>query len=95
MKLRPLNNNLIIAPIEIDNKTASGLVIPESAADKPEHATVIATGEGSLTLDGSRVPIGVKEGETIMFNKHAGLEIKAGEGRLLLITANDILAVIE
>jgi chaperonin GroES len=95
MNLRPLNNNLIIAPIEIDNKTASGLVIPEAAADKPEHATVISVGEGSVGFDGTRIPIGVKANDKIMFNKHAGVEIKAGEQRLLLITANDIMAVIE
>jgi chaperonin GroES len=95
MKLRPLNDNLIISPIELDNTTPSGIVLPDAAVDKPEHATVIATGEGSLTLDGTRIPIGVEEGDVIMFHKHAGTEIKAGLVKLLLINARDIMAVIE
>jgi len=95
MKLRPLNDNLIIEPIQVEATTASGLVLPDAAVDKPEHATVIATGDGSLTFDGTRVPIGVDVGEMILFNKHAGMELKAGDGKYLLIAARDILAVIE
>jgi chaperonin GroES len=95
MKLRPLNDNLIIEPIVKENTTPSGLVLPDAAQDKPEHATVIATGDGSRTLDGTLIPIGVEVGEVILFNKHAGIEIKAGAGTLLLIHARDVLAVME
>lgn len=95
MKLRPLNDNLIIEPIIKDNTTASGLVLPDAAQDKPEHAHVIATGDGGRTLDGTRIPIDVQAGDVILFNKHAGIEIAAGDSKLLLIAARDILAVME
>jgi chaperonin GroES len=95
MKLRPLNDNLIIEPIMKESTTASGIILPDAAVDKPEHATVIATGDGSRTLDGTRIPLDIEVGEVILFNKHAGIEIKAGEGTLLLINARDVLAVCE
>ena len=95
--LEPINDKILILPEKAEKqKTASGIYIPDTAADKPQIATVVAVGNGRLLEDGSRAELSVKKGDRILFSKFAGTEIQIDdkEDILLLITERDILAVV-
>ncbi len=99
MKLNPLNDRVAIEPVEQSNKTESGLLLPENAAEKLQIGKVVATGQGSYQ-HGSRVPLSVKVGDTVLFAKHSGTEVKWDGKKILLMKKilimheSDILAVI-
>ncbi|OQY10247.1 MAG: co-chaperone GroES, partial [Desulfobacteraceae bacterium 4572_187] len=76
MKLRPLNNRVIVAPVEKEQKTAGGIIIPDTAKEKPQEGKIMAVGPGKLDDNGKRIPMEVKEGDRILFSKYAGTEIK-------------------
>lgn len=94
MKLKPLGDRVVIKPIEQEEITAGGIVLPESAKEKPQRGTVVAVGPGKVE-DGNRVALDVKEGDTILFAKYAGTEIKIEGEKVLILRESDILAVIE
>ena len=96
MKLKPLGDRLIVRAIEEEEKTASGLVLPDTAKEKPQKGEVLAVGDGKLDDAGKRVPLDVKEGDEILYSKYGDTEIKdpkTGED-LLVLRESDVLAKI-
>jgi chaperonin GroES len=96
MKLRPLNDKLIVKPIQGEEKTKSGIIIPDSAKEKPQEAEVIAVGPGKVNeTTGARNPIDVKVGDKVLYSKYSGNEFKLDGEEVLMLDEGDILAVIE
>jgi len=94
-KIRPLGDKLLVKRVEAESKTKSGLFLPETAKEKPQEATVIAVGDGKVLDSGERAPFQVKKGDKILLGKWGGTEIKIDDETLLIVTEDDILAVIE
>jgi chaperonin GroES len=92
IKLVPLGDRVVLKRAEAENKTAGGIVLPDTARDKPQRGEVVAIGDGHVKSDGSRVPLTVKEGDRVIFSSYAGDEIKVGEEEYLLLRESDILA---
>ena len=95
VNIKPLEDKVLVQIAEAETTTASGLVIPDSAAEKPQEAVVIAVGPGRLDDNGNRVAPDVKEGDTVVFSKYGGTELKYNGEEYLLLSARDLLAVIE
>lgn len=92
--LRPLGDRVIVEPAAKEEKTASGIVLPDTAKEKPQEGRVVAVGNGRLE-DGKRVPLDVKEGDKVIFSKYSGTEVKYDEKEYLILRESDILAIIE
>jgi len=92
--LKPLHDRVLIKPIDPQAITSTGIIIPDSAKEKPCEAVVVAVGTGTILEDGRFRQIDVREGDKILYNKHAGIEVKMGKDKLLLIREIDILATI-
>ena len=95
VNIKPLEDKVLVQISEAETTTASGLVIPDSAAEKPQEAVVIAVGPGRLDDNGNRVAVDVKEGDTVIFSKYGGTELKYSGEEYLLLSARDLLAVVE
>ena len=95
VNIKPLEDKVLVQIAEAETTTASGLVIPDSAAEKPQEAVVIAVGPGRLDDNGNCVAVDVKEGDTVVFSKYGGTELKYGGEEYLLLSARDLLAVVE
>ncbi|MFA5794100.1 MAG: co-chaperone GroES [Candidatus Brocadiia bacterium] len=95
MKLRPLGDKVIVERLESAGKTKGGIVLPDTAKEKPKEGKVIAVGEGKLLDDGSRAKPSVKNGDRIVFSSFAGNEIKLEEKEYLIMSEDDILAVLD
>ncbi len=93
MKIRPLHDRIVIKRKSEEERTAGGLYIPESAKERPTQATVISVGKGRIQEDGSVRPLAVKAGDTVLFGKYAGNEIKIDGEEFLIIREEDVLAV--
>ena len=94
-KLKPLGDRLVIKPIEQEETTASGLVLPETAKEKPQQGSVIATGPGRRDDDGKRIKMDVKVDDIVLYAKYAGTEIKIEGDKLLILKESDVLAILE
>jgi chaperonin GroES len=94
MKIRPLHDRVIVRRIEEDQKTKGGIIIPDTAKEKPQMGEVVATGPGKKTEDGKLVPIDVKKGDKVLFTKYAGSDIKIEGEELLIMREEDILGII-
>ena len=94
-KVKPLGDNVLVKRTEAETKTAGGIVLPDSAKEKPKEGMVVALGHGRLTDDGNRAEFTVKKKDRVLFSSYAGNEIKVDGDDYLLISENDILAVIE
>lgn len=92
--LKPLGDRIVIEPVEKEEKTASGIVLPDSAKEKPQEGRVVAVGSGKLTDSGDRVALEVSEGDVIIFSKYAGTEIKFDEKEYLILRQDDVLAIV-
>jgi len=92
--IKPLEDRVLVEPLEAEQTTASGLVIPDTAQEKPQEGKVLSTGPGRIDDKGNRVPVDVAEGDTIIFSKYGGTEVKYDGKELLLLNARDILAVV-
>ena len=90
-KFEPLGDGVLIKPIEQEEVTASGLVLPDTAKEKPQEGKVVAVGPGRLTDEGKRVPMDLKVGDTVVYSKYAGTEYKEGEIEYLVLREDDIL----
>jgi len=95
MKIRPLHDRVIVKRIEQQRKTASGIVIPDSAAEKPEQGEVIAVGDGKVLQDGSVRALSLKVGDQVLFGKYAGQAVKVDDEELLVLREDDVFAVLE
>ena len=95
MKVRPLNDRILIKRVAEETKTAGGLFIPETAKEKPQRGVVVAVGKGRLLEDGSRVALDVKAKDQILFGKYAGTEIKLDGEEHIVLKEDEILGVIE
>src|SRR5271168_3917117 len=95
MKLKPLGDRLIVRAIEEDEKTASGIVLPDTAKEKPQKGKVVATGDGKVDDDGKRIPLDVKKGDEVLYSKYGGTEIKIEGEDLLVLRESDVLARVE
>ena len=94
-KIRPLDDRILIRPTEADERTSSGIFLPEGAKEKPMTAKVIAVGPGKLNDDGSRTPISVKKGDTVLYGKYAGTEVEIDDAQQVIIRESELLGVIE
>ena len=94
-KLRPLGDRVVIQPTPREEMTKSGIVLPDTAKEKPQEGKVIAAGPGRLTDEGKREPMDVKEGDTVLYAKYAGTEFKIEGDELLIVSQKDILAIDE
>ena len=95
MKLKPLGDRLIVQAIEEEQTTASGLVLPDTAKEKPQKGKIVAIGDGKLDDNGKRIPLEVKEGDEVLYSKYGGTEIKIDGEELLVLRESDVLARIE
>lgn len=95
MKIRPLADKVIVERIEAENKTAGGIVLPDTAKEKPQRGKVINVGEGKLLDDGSKSKMQVKKGDEVLFTSYAGTEVKLDGKEYLIMEESDIMAVIE
>jgi chaperonin GroES len=94
-KIQPLNDRVVVEREEAEAKTSGGILLPDTAKDKPSRGTVISIGSGRVLDDGSRAPMQVKVGDTVLFTSYAPETIRIGEDEVLLMREEDILAVIE
>ena len=94
MKLRPLHDRVVVKRLENETKTASGIVIPDAAAEKPDQGEVLAVGPGRVLDTGERVVPDVKQGERVLFAKYSGTEFKLEQDDLLILREADILAIV-
>ena len=95
IKLNPLGDRLVVEAIEQEDATASGILIPESAKEKPQQGNVLAAGPGRLDDDGKRIPMEVKVGDTVVYAKYAGTSFKTEDGNdILFLKEGDILAIL-
>lgn len=95
MNLKPLGDRLIVEPIEQEEMTASGIVLPETAKEKPMQGKVLAVGPGARKDDGSRASMDVANGDTVLYAKYAGTEVKISDKKYLILKETDILAIVE
>lgn len=95
MKLRPLNDRVIIVRIEKEDKTTGGIIIPDTAREKPQEGKVAAAGPGKTDRKGERIPVSVQAGQQVLFGKYAGTEIKIDGVEYLIMREDDIIAVID
>ena len=95
LNLRPLSDRLVIEPQEKEEKTASGIILPETAKEKPQKGTVLAAGPGRTDDNGRRIEMDVKTGDIVLYTKFAGTEVKINDKKLLILKESDILAIVE
>ncbi len=95
MKIRPLHDRVIIKRLEQENRSAGGIVIPDSAAEKPQRGEVIAVGNGKLLDNGEGRPLDLKVGDTVLFGKYSGNEVKVDGDELVVMREDEIMAVLE
>ncbi len=95
MNIRPLHDHIIVKRVKEEEKTKGGIIIPDSAKEKPQEGKVIAVGKGKILKDGKVVPLDVKKGDRILFGKYSGNEIKIDGEDHLIIREEDVLGVIE
>lgn len=92
--LKPLGDRVVVKPMGREEVTKSGIVLPDTAKEKPQEGSVVAVGPGRLLDNGQRVPVELKEGDRVLFAKYAGTEFKRDEEELLILSEKDILAVV-
>lgn len=95
MKIKPLNDRVIVVRMEEERKTAGGIIIPDTAKEKPQEGRIVAVGPGKRDDDGKRIPLEVKEGDRILFSKYAGTEIKIDGEEHVVMREDDILGVLD
>ena len=95
LQLKPLGNRLVVEPLEAEEVTAGGIVLPETAKEKPQKGTVLSIGPGERDDKGKRIEMDVQTGDTVLYAKYAGTEIKVDGKKLLILKESDILAIIE
>lgn len=95
MRLEPIGDKVVVKRLDAEVKTAGGIVLPDSAQEKPKQGRVLSVGDGRLMKDGSRVKPEVREGDRVLFSRYAGTEVKVDNEELLIMGEDDILAILE
>lgn len=95
ISIKPLEDRIVIRQVEAERTTASGLVIPETAKEKPQEGEVIAVGPGRIDDKGNRVPMDVSEGDTVIYSRYGGTDVKYAGEEYVILSARDVLAVVE
>jgi chaperonin GroES len=95
MKIRPMNDRILVVRVEEEKKTAGGIIIPDTAKEKPQEGKVMAAGPGKMGEDGKRIPMELKKGDRVLFSKYAGSEIKIDGVEHIFMREDDILGVLE
>jgi chaperonin GroES len=95
MKLRPLQDRILVKRIEEEEKTAGGIFIPDTAKEKPQMGQIVAVGNGKKTEDGKVIPVDLKAGDNVLFGRYAGTEVKVEGNEYLIMREDDILGVID
>ena len=95
MNLKPLADRLVVEPIEQEDVTAGGIILPETAKEKPQQGKVLAAGPGRTDEDGKRIPMEVNVGDKVLYAKYSGTEIKLDGKKVLILRESDILAIVE
>lgn len=95
MKLKPLGSRVVVEPREEEDVLASGIVLPETAKEKPQKGAVLSVGPGDRDDDGKRIAMDVKEGDLVLFAKYSGTEIKVDGKKLLILRESDLLAIVD
>ena len=94
VSIKPLEDRIVVQSLEAEQTTASGLVIPDTAKEKPQEGEVLAVGPGRIDDNGNRVPLDVKVGDRVIYSKYGGTEIKHGGQEFLILSARDVLAIV-
>ena len=95
VNIKPLEDRIVVQALEAETTTASGIVIPDTAKEKPQEGTVLAVGPGRVDDKGNRIPIDVSEGDVVLYSKYGGTEVRYGGQEYLVLSARDVLAVIQ
>jgi chaperonin GroES len=95
MKIRPMNDRILVVRVEEEKKTAGGIIIPDTAKEKPQEGKVMAAGPGKMGEDGKRIPMELKKGDRVLFSKYAGSEIKIDGVEHIFMREDDILGILE
>jgi chaperonin GroES len=95
MKIRPMNDRILVVRVEEEKKTAGGIIIPDTAKEKPQEGKVMAAGPGKMGEDGKRIPMELKKGDRVLFSKYAGTEIKIDGVEHIFMREDDILGILE
>jgi chaperonin GroES len=95
LNLKPLGSRVVIEPLDTEDVTAGGIVLPETAKEKPQKGKVLSIGAGDRDESGKRIPMDVKAGDTVLFAKYAGTEIKVDGKKLLILRESDLLAIVD
>ncbi|MBM4337132.1 MAG: co-chaperone GroES [Deltaproteobacteria bacterium] len=95
MKVRPLHDRILVQRLDAETKTAGGIIIPDTAKEKPQEGKVVAVGAGKIGDDGKRQPMGVKPGDRILFSKYGGSDVKIDGDEHLIVREEDVLAILE
>ena len=95
MAIKPLEDKILVEATEAETTTASGLVIPDTAKEKPQEGTVVAVGKGRFDEDGDRIPMDIEKGDKVIYSKYGGTEIKYEGKEYLILSSRDVLAVID
>jgi len=95
LKLKPLGGRVIVEPIEQEEMTAGGIILPETAKEKPQEGKILAAGPGERDEDGKRIAMDVKVGDKVLYAKYSGTEVKVDGKKLLILRESDILAIVE
>ena len=95
MKFRPLHDRVLVKRVEEDSKTKGGIIIPDTAKEKPQEAEVIAVGEGKFNDAGSRIKLDVKKGDTVLIGKYSGTDIKIDDVEYTILREDEVLAIVE
>jgi chaperonin GroES len=94
INIKPLEDRIVVKPLEAEQTTASGLVIPDTAKEKPQEGEVLAVGPGRVDDNGNRIPVDVTEGDKVIYSKYGGTEVKYAGEEFLILSARDVLAVV-
>jgi chaperonin GroES len=94
INIKPLEDRIVVKPLEAEQTTASGLVIPDTAKEKPQEGEVLAVGPGRVDDNGNRIPVDVAEGDKVIYSKYGGTEVKYAGEEFLILSARDVLAVV-
>ena len=95
MKIRPLHDRILVQRIDEETKTKGGIIIPDTAKEKPQEGKVVAVGKGKVTEDGKLQPLDVKKGDRILFSKYAGTEVQVEGDEHIIIREDDVLGILE